>query len=67
MNQQGRPTQPGEATPIRRATFTGNRALDMEESLIFESGRLDEVFRSLTLGGVDAGGIPAMAEPAAAA
>jgi len=41
MNMQGRPTQPGEATPIRRATFTGNRALDMEESLIFESGRLD--------------------------
>ena len=35
--------------------------------LFLESGRLDEVFRSLTLGGVDAGGIPAMAEPAAAA
>ena len=41
MNQQGRPTQPGEATPIARRTFTGNRALDMEEALIFESGRLD--------------------------
>src|SRR6202789_2991637 len=41
LNQQGRPTQPGEATPIRRRTFTGNRALDMEEALIFESGRLD--------------------------
>jgi glycine dehydrogenase subunit 2 len=41
MNQQGRPTQPGEATPMRRRTFTGNRALDMEEALIFESGRLD--------------------------
>jgi glycine dehydrogenase subunit 2 len=39
MNQRGRPTQPGEATPIRRRTFTGNRALDMEEALIFESGR----------------------------
>ena len=41
MSQQGRPTQPGEATPMRRRTFTGNRALDMEEALIFESGRLD--------------------------
>ena len=41
MNQQGRPTQPGEATPIARRTFTGNRALEMEEALIFESGRLD--------------------------
>src|ERR1700735_1922729 len=41
MNQQGRPTQPGEAMPIRRRTFTGNRALDIEEALIFESGRLD--------------------------
>jgi glycine dehydrogenase subunit 2 len=40
MNDQGRPTHPGEATPIRRATFTGNRALDMEEALIFETGRL---------------------------
>src|ERR1700733_12941572 len=41
MSQQGRPTQPGEAKPIRRQTFTGNRALDMEEALIFETGRLD--------------------------
>ena len=24
-----------------RRTFTGNRALDMEEALIFETGRLD--------------------------
>jgi glycine dehydrogenase subunit 2 len=41
MNNQGRPTQPGEATPIARATFTGNRGLDIEEALIFETGRLD--------------------------
>src|SRR5271169_5165448 len=41
MNQQGRPTQSDEATPVDRGTFTGNRALDMEEALIFESGRLD--------------------------
>ena len=41
MNRQGRPTQPGEATPTARKTFTGNSGLDMEEALIFESGRLD--------------------------
>ena len=41
MNSQGRPTQPGEAIPARRATFTGNRALQMEEALIFETGRPD--------------------------
>jgi glycine dehydrogenase subunit 2 len=41
MNRQGRPTQPGEATAIRPQTFTGNRGLDMEEALIFETGRLD--------------------------
>jgi len=41
MNRQGRPTQPGEATPMVKTTFTGNRGLDMEEALIFESGRLE--------------------------
>ncbi len=41
MNRQGRPTQPGEATALKPQTFTGNRALDMEEALIFETGRLD--------------------------
>jgi glycine dehydrogenase subunit 2 len=44
MNTQGRPTRPnaGEpAEPARRGSFTGNRALDMEEALIFETGRLD--------------------------
>ncbi len=41
MNNQGRPTQPGDAVAMRRSTFTGNRALDMEEALIFETGRLD--------------------------
>ncbi len=39
MNRQGRPTRPatdsaGEAPP----TFSGNRALDIEEPLIFEVG-----------------------------
>jgi len=41
MNSQGRPTRPESAEPVRRGTFTGNRALDMEEALIFETGRLD--------------------------
>src|ERR1700733_14553247 len=41
LNNQGRPTRSGETSSAAAATFTGNRALDMEEALIFESGRLD--------------------------
>ena len=41
MNDQGRPTRPGDAAAAPARTFTGNRALDMEEALIFETGRLD--------------------------
>ena len=41
LNTQGRPTRSGPATASTRATFTGNRALQMEEPLIFETGRLD--------------------------
>ena len=41
LNNQGRPTRAGEASTAEAATFTGNRALDMEEALIFETGRLD--------------------------
>jgi glycine dehydrogenase subunit 2 len=41
LNTQGRPTQPGEAAPAAPATFTGNRGLDIEEALLFETGRLD--------------------------
>ncbi len=41
MNNQGRPTRPNAGDAPRRGTFTGNRALDMEEALIFETGRLD--------------------------
>jgi glycine dehydrogenase subunit 2 len=41
LNQQGRPTGVGETTHRRRATFTGNRGLDVEEPLLFEIGRLD--------------------------
>src|ERR1700728_1043973 len=41
LNNQGRPTRSGESSSAAAATFTGNRALDMEEALIFETGRLD--------------------------
>ncbi len=41
MNIQGSPTRPTPESPARRGSFTGNRALDMEEALIFETGRLD--------------------------
>lgn len=42
MNTQGRPTAPGEAgESFRPKTFTGNRALDMEEPLLFEFGSLE--------------------------
>jgi glycine dehydrogenase subunit 2 len=41
LNNQGRPTRSSESSSAAAATFTGNRALDMEEALIFEIGRLD--------------------------
>ena len=43
LNDKGRPTRPETAdeTPMAASTFTGNRALDVEEALIFEIGRAD--------------------------
>ena len=41
MNNQGRPTAPSQAAQAEHPTFTGNRALVVEEPLIFETGRLD--------------------------
>src|SRR5690349_1895010 len=41
LNRQGRPTNPGEGAMASHPTFTGNRALQIEEPLIFESGRTD--------------------------
>jgi glycine cleavage system P protein (glycine dehydrogenase) subunit 2 len=41
MNTQGRPTRPESAIPLARETFTGNRGLDINEALLFETGRLD--------------------------
>ena len=77
MNTQGRPTSAGETgTSYTPKTFTGNRALDMEEPLIFEFGHFDttgvdldmpEAFDS-ELGGferADALELPGLAEPEA--
>src|SRR5262249_51651967 len=76
MNQQGRPTKPADAVPIAPPTFTGNRALRIEEALIFEIGRpevtgadLDEPaeFRP-RLGNLerkDPIGLPGLSEPEA--
>ena len=41
MNVQGRPTRPETTAAPTDPTFTGNRGLNMEEALIFESGRFD--------------------------
>jgi len=41
MNSQGRPTRPQGAAAVACKTFTGNRALDIKEALIFETGRFD--------------------------
>ena len=41
LNSQGRPTAPGSADASSRDTFTGNRGLQLEEALIFETGRID--------------------------
>jgi glycine dehydrogenase subunit 2 len=40
-NRQGRPTAPGAAAERQDETFSGNRALAIEEALIFEIGRTD--------------------------
>jgi len=76
MNQQGRPTKPIDAVPVAPATFTGNRALRIEEALIFEFGRTDVTGVDLDepaefaprLGGLERKepiGLPGLAEPEA--
>jgi glycine dehydrogenase subunit 2 len=42
LNPQGRPTRAGEGSTNERVTFTGNRGLQIEESLIFEKTAFDE-------------------------
>ncbi|MDB5510236.1 MAG: glycine dehydrogenase [Hyphomicrobiales bacterium] len=74
LNQQGRPTSAGIAGTRGRRTFTSNRALQMEEALIFETGRHDvtgvdldepEPFASRlgALARADAIGLPGLSEP----
>ena len=41
LNNQGRPTSPASSGHAVKKTFTSNRALQMEEPLIFEIGRPD--------------------------
>jgi glycine dehydrogenase subunit 2 len=41
LNNQGRPTTPAAADTSARETFTGNRGLQIEEALVFETGRND--------------------------
>ena len=54
MNEQGRPTAPVAANVAAEATFTRNRGLQIEEPLIFETGRNDVT-------GVDVAEPPAVA------
>jgi glycine dehydrogenase subunit 2 len=41
LNNQGRPTAAGSAEATSHPTFTGNRALMIEEALLFEIGRAE--------------------------
>ncbi|MBX6425375.1 MAG: aminomethyl-transferring glycine dehydrogenase subunit GcvPB [Variibacter sp.] len=41
LNREGRPAEAGKARAAGQHTFTGNRALQIEEALIFETGRTD--------------------------
>ena len=54
LNRQGRPTAPGETVATALDTFSGNRALAIEEDLIFEIGRAETT-------GVDIEDAPAFA------
>ena len=78
MNTQGRPTTPGVAAVASSAagTFTGNRGLDHEEALLFESGSLAKTGVDLPepkavaprLGGLERKGsigLPGLTEPEA--
>jgi glycine cleavage system P protein (glycine dehydrogenase) subunit 2 len=74
LNRQGRPTGTGDGSSTLPATFTGNRALRIEEALIFEIGRpevsgvdLDEpetfTPRLGTLARNEPIGLPGLSEP----
>ncbi len=74
LNRQGRPTAPGAAAAAGPSTFTGNKALQQEEPLLFEIGRYDVTGVDLDepeafaprLGGLertDGIGLPGLSEP----
>jgi glycine dehydrogenase subunit 2 len=76
MNRQGRPTEPVQAIGAAPSTFTGNRALRIEEALIFEIGRTEVTGVDLDepadfeprLGGLERKteiGLPGLSEPEA--
>ncbi len=78
MNREGRPTSPVPplAPHLEQSTFTGNRALQIEEPLLFEVGRVEVSGVDLEdpgefesrLGGLDRDGIiglPGLSEPEA--
>ena len=74
MNRQGRPTEPVQVLSAAPETFTGNRALRIEEALIFETGRtdvtgvdIDEPKRAARLGNLERKeiGLPGLSEPEA--
>ena len=54
MNRQGRESGVGETAGLDINTFTGNRALQLEEPLLFEKGGLDR-------SGVDLPDVPRVA------
>ncbi len=74
MNSQGRPTAAGSASATADGTFTGNKALDHEEALIFEYGAFTKTGVDLPepkkhasrLGGLERKGsigLPGLSEP----
>jgi glycine dehydrogenase subunit 2 len=74
MNRQGRPTGAGETHTPASHTYTGNRGLDHEESLLFEQGRPENSGVDLPepkpvkscLGGLERSGpigLPGLSEP----
>ena len=76
LNRQGRPTGADDASAAEHPTFTGNRALQQEEPLIFEIGRTDATGVDLDepetftprLGGLERTGeigLPGLTEPEA--
>ena len=74
MNSKGRPTRAEAATVAETSTFTGNKALEIEEALIFERGHFsgtgvdlpEPEARTDRLGGLNRTadiGLPGLSEP----